>query len=154
MTERLYRSRTNAVLGGVCGGLGDYFDVDPSLVRLLFILFAVLSGFGILVYFALWLILPEGASDSRDVSDRMREATDEIAGRARSIGDDVRRSVRRADRSAVFFLGFALVLFGVAFLLRNLGIVWMRWFTFGLLWPIFPIVIGLAFLWRWLRGGH
>ena len=46
---------------------------------------------------------------------------------------------------------FLLIALGLAFLLRNLGVVWMRWLGFGLLWPIVPILIGLAFLWRWLK---
>jgi len=155
MTKRLVRSRSDAILGGVCGGLGEYFDIDPNLVRLLFVLFAVLtSGYGILAYFVLWLILPARLSDSHDLPDRLWEAADQIADRARSIGDDIRRATHRPNRGATFLLGLALVLVGVAFLLRNLGVVWMHWFAFGSLWPVFPILIGLAFLWRWLRGGH
>jgi len=154
MTKRLYRSTSDAMLGGVCGGLGDYFAVDPNVVRLLFVLFAVLTGFGVLVYVALWLIVPERETESRDFSDRFRDAAEEIADRARTLGNDVRQSARRSDRSATFLLGLALILVGVAFLLRNLGIVWMRWFAIGQLWPVIPILIGLAFLWRWMRGGR
>lgn len=153
MTKRLIRSRKDAVLGGVCGGLGEYFDADANLVRLLFILFAVLTGFGILVYLALWLLLPE-EERAGDLSDRVQEAAEQMAERARAFGEDVRRVTRPPDRSATPFLGLALVLVGVAFLLRNLGIVWMRWFALGTLWPIFPLLIGVAFLWRWLRGGR
>ena len=154
MTKRLVRSRTDAMLGGVCGGLGEYFGVDSNLVRLIFIIFSAFTGFGILIYFAMWLIVPERESGPRDLSDRVRGAAGEITDRARSIGEDVRRVTRRPERGAAFFLGFALILLGTAFLLRNLGVVWVRWFAFGLLWPVFPILIGLAFLWRWLRGAR
>lgn len=154
MTKRLYRSPTDTMLGGVCGGLGDYFDVDSNLVRLIFIVLSVLTGFGILVYFALWLIVPERESGDGKISDRVRNTADEIADRARSIGEDVRRVGQRSSRSAAFFVGFALIVLGIAFLLRNVGIVWMRWFAFGLLWPVLPILVGLAFLWRWLKGGR
>jgi phage shock protein C len=151
MTGRLTRRRDDAILGGVCGGLGEYFDLDSNFVRLLFIVFSVLTGVGILVYFALWLVLPEETRPAAEVSDRVRDAANEIADRARSLGEDVRRAADRPDRGATFFLGVALVLLGIAFLLRNLGVVWMRWFAFGLLWPIIPILVGLAFLWRWLK---
>ena len=153
MTTRLYRSRTDAMLGGVCGGLGEYFDVDPNLIRLAFVLFSVLSRFGILLYFALWLIVPEREAAEAHLADRVRNAAGEIADRARSIGSDVRRVAGRSSHGGAFFLGVALVLLGIAFLLRNVGIAWMRWFAFGVLWPVFPILVGLAFLWRWLRGG-
>jgi len=154
MTKRLVRSRSDAMLGGVCGGLGDYFDVDANIVRFLFILLAVLTGFGVLAYVVLWLILPEREEAPRKVEDRVRDAAEEIAERARSFGDEVRRAARPTERSAAVLLGGALILFGVAFLLRNLGVVWFGWFRFGLLWPVFPILIGIAFLWRWLRGGR
>jgi len=155
MPRQLTRNPNDAMLGGVCGGLAEYFDVDANLVRLLFVVFAVVtSGAGALVYFALWLILPEWAERGAPFADRVRDAADEMADRARSIGADVRRVARRPDRGVAFLLGLALILLGIAFLLRNLGIVWMSWFAFGTLWPIFPILIGLAFLWRWMKGGR
>lgn len=58
-TKRLYRSRTNRSIAGVCGGLGEYFNVDPTLVRLLFVVFALAGGPGLLAYIILWLIMPE-----------------------------------------------------------------------------------------------
>lgn len=58
-TRRLFRSRTNRSIAGVCGGLGEYFNVDPTLVRLLFVVFALAGGPGLLVYIILWLIMPE-----------------------------------------------------------------------------------------------
>lgn len=57
-TKRLTRSTTNKMLGGVCGGLAEYFDVDVSLVRLLALLLVFLPGPGVLVYFVLWLVIP------------------------------------------------------------------------------------------------
>ncbi|MGE5141405.1 MAG: PspC domain-containing protein [Rudaea sp.] len=58
MTRRLYRSRGERIIGGVCGGLAAYFDVDPTVIRLVFLLAALLGGHGILVYLALWIIMP------------------------------------------------------------------------------------------------
>ncbi len=59
LNKRLYRSRTNKVIGGVCGGLGDYFGIDPVLFRLAFVLLVIMFGTGILAYLILWLIMPE-----------------------------------------------------------------------------------------------
>lgn len=59
MKKRLYRSRKHKILGGVCGGLADYFDVDPVIVRLSYILLIAIShGVGILVYLIAWVIIP------------------------------------------------------------------------------------------------
>ncbi len=58
--RRLYKSRGDRKLLGVCGGLGRYFDIDPTVVRILYVLFTLVThGFAILVYFVLALLLPE-----------------------------------------------------------------------------------------------
>ncbi len=58
MARRLYRSQTDKMLGGVCAGLGQYLDIDPTVIRLIFILAALLGGHGILLYLILWLVMP------------------------------------------------------------------------------------------------
>jgi phage shock protein C len=61
MTKRLYRSRTNKVLEGVCAGVGEYFDVDPVLIRLIYLLATVFTGFvpGLVGYIIAMIIVPE-----------------------------------------------------------------------------------------------
>lgn len=57
--KRLYRTRANRVLAGVCSGIGVYFNVDPVIVRLLWVIFAVAGGAGVLAYIIAWIIVPE-----------------------------------------------------------------------------------------------
>jgi phage shock protein C len=57
--KKLYRSRANRRLFGVCGGIGDYFNIDPVLIRLLWILFTVAAGGGVIAYIVACLIVPE-----------------------------------------------------------------------------------------------
>lgn len=57
--KRLYRSRTDRQIAGVCGGLAEYFDLDPLLVRILMVVFALVSGAGFLFYILAWLFIPE-----------------------------------------------------------------------------------------------
>jgi phage shock protein C len=57
-TRKLYRSRSNRKLAGVCGGLAQYFNLDATLVRVLFVALAVLGGSGIVLYVAMWIIVP------------------------------------------------------------------------------------------------
>jgi phage shock protein C len=59
MTKKLYRSRTDRMLAGVCGGLADYFGVDATIVRILMVLFALAGGPGLILYIVLMLIIPE-----------------------------------------------------------------------------------------------
>jgi phage shock protein C len=56
--RKLYRSRTDRKLAGVCGGLAEYFNLDPTLIRVLFIVLAVLGGSGIIIYLAMWILVP------------------------------------------------------------------------------------------------
>ena len=56
--KRLYKSKTNRVIAGVCGGLGDYFNIDPTLVRLLLVLLGC-TGSGIIAYLVAAIIMPE-----------------------------------------------------------------------------------------------
>lgn len=63
--KRLYRSRKERILGGVCGGLGEYFDVDPGIVRLVWVIVTLLSlGTGIVAYLIAWIIIPESSEES------------------------------------------------------------------------------------------
>lgn len=57
--KRLYRSRTNRKLAGVCGGIADYLGVDPVLIRLLWIFLTLAAGGGVLVYLIAWLVVPQ-----------------------------------------------------------------------------------------------
>jgi phage shock protein C len=57
--KKLYRSTTDKVIAGVCGGLGKYFDIDPVVVRIVFILFGLAGGSALLLYIILWVLVPE-----------------------------------------------------------------------------------------------
>ncbi len=57
--KRLYKSSVNRVLCGVCGGIGEYFDIDPTLIRLAWILFSCLGGAGIWAYILAAIIMPK-----------------------------------------------------------------------------------------------
>jgi phage shock protein C len=56
--KRLYRSETDKVIAGVCGGLSEYFNIDPVIIRILFLLIALPGGISILVYFVFWIAMP------------------------------------------------------------------------------------------------
>ena len=58
-SRKLYRSTSNRQLAGVCGGLAEYFNLDPTLIRVLFVVLAVLGGSGVILYIALWIIVPK-----------------------------------------------------------------------------------------------
>jgi phage shock protein C len=59
MKKKLYRSLENRKLAGVCGGLAEYFDIDPVMVRLVWVIFFLAGGAGLLAYILAWIIVPE-----------------------------------------------------------------------------------------------
>ena len=59
MDKKLYRSRRFRVFGGIAGGLGTYFNIDPIIVRVIFVVVTLLHGLGILAYIILWIVIPE-----------------------------------------------------------------------------------------------
>ncbi len=80
--KRLYRSSDQKMFLGVCGGLGEYFDVDPSMVRIVFVVSTLLAGTSIAVYAVLALIMPSEASLEADprtaAQNTINEASDEV----------------------------------------------------------------------------
>ncbi|SDK30379.1 phage shock protein C (PspC) family protein [Methanoculleus thermophilus] len=59
--KKLTRSRTDRWIAGICGGIGEYLEIDPNVIRVIWVIFTVVTGFviGIVIYLLLWLILPE-----------------------------------------------------------------------------------------------
>ena len=64
--RQLARSETDRRIGGVCGGIAEYFDIDPTIVRVVFVLAALLGGPGLLIYIVLWIVLPKGTPRPAD----------------------------------------------------------------------------------------
>jgi len=62
MAKKMYRSVEDRKIAGVCGGIGEYFDIDPTLVRLLAVALVLAGGSGVLAYILAWIIIPEAPS--------------------------------------------------------------------------------------------
>ena len=65
--KRLYRSRKDKILAGICGGVGKYLDIDPIIIRLIFIVLLLTVGSGILIYLIAWIIIPLEPEDAEFV---------------------------------------------------------------------------------------
>ena len=84
MNRRLYRSRRDSVLGGVAGGVADYFDIDPSIVRVVWAVLALVTGGIFLVlYIVMWIVVPEGPSAATVAARRRAAAASSPADRRR-----------------------------------------------------------------------
>lgn len=143
MNRRLYRSRKDKMIAGVCAGLGDYFDIDPTLVRIIFIVSLFLGGSGILAYIILWIVVPEEpyiaqSSDSAPQNEKT-EAGDKDKEKRDAAYDEAYEEHKHKRRN---FFGGLLVIIGVLFLADN----FFPRFDFGDYWPLILIAIGAALI--------
>jgi len=94
--KRLYRDPDNRVLGGVCGGLGAYFNADPVLFRFLFLIVFLAFGTGLIIYLILWLITPEAITMAQKMEMKGQKFTfDDFKQKARSEYEDVKNHFNR-----------------------------------------------------------
>jgi phage shock protein C len=66
--KKFYLSDTDKKIGGVCGGLAEYFNMDPTFVRLLFVVFALFGGLTVIIYITLWVIAPRRPKEEKKMS--------------------------------------------------------------------------------------
>ena len=146
MSTRLERSTTNKAIGGVCGGIAEYLQVDATLVRVFFVLFAIFTaGIGFLGYLVLLVLMPlpgqhppfvqsvPGAPGDPSVATTMP-----VSGTPPPPPDPEATERRRA------MFGYFLVAIGVVFLASNLGL--FRVVRFDLVWPLVIVGVGALLL--------
>jgi phage shock protein C len=147
VTDRLYRSRDDRMLAGVAGGVADLLGFDPSLVRIVWLLAAFLTGgIALVVYVVMAIVVPErpadlGPSTASAPGAAPGDATPSSAYGASSVPGGHRRDP--ADRArAGFVIGAVLVLVGILFLIREL----IPALDLGLWWPIAAIGLGVLLI--------
>lgn len=80
MPKRIRRSRQERLIAGVAGGVATYFNIDPLLVRLGFVVLAFFNGFGALVYAILWFLVPNEDTQAPDSRGQIQENVNEVRG--------------------------------------------------------------------------
>ena len=154
MARRLTRNRRTAVVGGVSAGFADYFNVDPVLARLGFVLLAFANGIGLLFYIICWVIMPTNDAGVPEQTSPGGKVTDEVraAEQMRAAGERVAHEVRETRESGRghMIFGIALIVLGSMLLLDRFSWMfqWPYWLRFGNLWPLILVAIGVALLMR------
>jgi len=147
MSTRLERSTTNKVIGGVCGGIADYLQVDATLVRVFFVLFAIFTaGIGFLGYLVLLLLMPLPGQHPPFVQTAAA-AGDPAATTMAPVTSPPPNPEATERRRAMF--GYFLVAIGVVFLLSNIGV--FRIVRWDLIWPLVVVGIGVLLLAQRIR---
>ncbi len=138
---KLYRSVSDRMIGGVCGGLGVFLNIDPVFIRLLFVLLLFGSDFGFILYLLLWILIPEEgkAYGFKDES---------FSTKIKSMGDDIQGAVTQPHPQSGLIIGIGLIIVGGLMFVDRLDISWLSYFNFDILWPLLLVVGGLVLLFR------
>jgi len=164
MERRLYRSKHNRVLAGVCGGIGEYFNIDPVIIRIIAVLLIIPGVFpAIIAYLILALVIPLEGSKSSSPKDNIRENMTDLRDTGVGIGEEIRNNLQKPDTNTgatgqtppltpssasysnsnrvLWFLGLIIIALGIFFLLVNIfGWLWRY------LWPLLLIAAGLIII--------
>jgi phage shock protein C len=142
-TKRLYRSCKDKILGGVAGGLGEYFGIDPTIIRLIIVLL-VFSGFGVLAYLIAWIVIPLDPSceTKKTASDEIKESAEKFASSVKDAVNDTSTKKNNKTNDAKFWVGIVIVALGTMFIFQNLlGLNF--WSNF---WPLILISVGIVII--------
>lgn len=135
MNRRLYRSRTDTVIGGVAAGLANYLNTDPALVRVGWVVLAIITnGVGVLAYLVCWVAIPE----------EPKVAAEPVIGpdgEPVAVVEDAAPAPHRDGRAGIV-VGVGLVLLGAWFLVRE----YLPPVNWNLIWPVVLIGIGALIL--------
>lgn len=142
MNRRLYRSRTDSMIAGVCGGLAEYFKVDTILVRIAAVVLALTAhGAGLLAYLIFWIIVPQ-----KPLGEVVVETGD-----SQTVAVEAEEN-KTERKNGILFVGAGLIVLGALFLLDNF--VPVIFFSIEKLWPVVLIVIGILILKKGAGGGE
>ena len=150
MENRLYRSKTDVILGGVCSGLGKYLHIDPTLVRLFFIIITLAGGVGVLAYIILWIVVPEEETVAQTGNPEVL-TNEGLKNRAGEMRDEFVDAVRKPNPNAIKLIGIGLVLYGGYLILKELHLPWLSWLSNGVVWAIVLIAVGILLVLRVAR---
>ncbi len=138
--KKLYRSNTDRMLFGVCGGLAEYYGSDPTLVRVIFIVLTLLHGIGLLLYLILAVIIPASPlpapADNR--SEKIGDFAQNIGLQAHQTAEEARSEIRQPG-GARNALGMAIVAVGLVMLLERI-------FPFAFRWIDWQVILSLAII--------
>ena len=151
MENRLYRSRQDRILGGVCGGLAKYLQIDTILVRLFFIVFSLVGGIGPIAYLIMWVLVPSEEENPTPNASAQVIDGEVMKERAETFKEEFVDVIRKPSRKSSLYAGITLVIIGGYIFLKNLNLPWLAWLNDKLILAALIILAGAALLVATLR---
>ena len=147
MRDRLYRSRRVKVLGGVAGGLAQYFNIDPIIVRILFVVFTLMHGMGLLLYVILWVVIPEEPFELAYPIKNDEPKTEGPSAETTSVNFDGVPAENKKNGPGRVIAGTILIALGVIFFADR----FIPTFDFRDIVPIAFVLLGGLLIWNSLK---
>lgn len=143
MVKKLYRSNNDKMIAGVCGGLAEYFEIDSTLVRLLFLALLIFGGGGILIYIIMWIVVPKKPYIINDTKDYRNSGSYNETLNYESPKKEHPIEVESPQKyNKNTIVGIIIIVIGVLLLFENFDLI----FGFSNLWPILLIIFGAYLL--------
>lgn len=144
MPKKLYRSSRDRMLGGVAGGLAEYFEIDSTLIRILFVITLFIGGTGVLAYILLWIVVPEAPYTYYQTKNgtSTQNSTDSVPP---PVVNDVENYLKIQDekkKKRIIFGGMVLIIIGMIFLADN----FIPRFNASDLLPLLLVAVGIGIL--------
>jgi phage shock protein C len=150
--KRMRRSKNDKMIAGVCGGLGEYFGIDPTLIRLAFVILFFARGIGVILYLVLCIVLPSSEMTGDQASPvNAAEGTVNLSKRVQSLVDEGLRTTRASGDQIAVIIGGTLVVLGAVILLETISPVLFSTLR-EFFWPAVLILGGLVFILRYQRA--
>ena len=128
VAKRLYRSNTDSTIGGVCGGLGEYFAIDPVFIRIMAVLLVFADGIGLIGYLIAWIIIPRRPLEME----------------VEQTGEPEKKEKAEYASWNKYIPGAILIILGVFFIVRE----HYWWWHLERFWPALLVVVGLYLIFR------
>ncbi len=140
MKKRLYRSRKDKIIAGVAGGIAEYFEIDPVIVRVLFVITALFNGIGLIAYIVLWIVAPdEYRVIITPTPDAAKESDQQVE--HEQLTDNQKDPASESEKRGVV-AGAILIGLGLIFLADN----FFPFFSIKEFWPLVLVAIGTGLL--------
>jgi len=143
--KKIYRKIDDCIIAGVCGGVADYFEIDETLVRIIFVILTIGGGSGILLYLVLWLVIPKEGKENKNINweGNVKEFAQDVSNKAKTVAKEFKKEIKvekiKPEKRSGSFFGLALILWGGILLIDKLVPMVIRW---DYVWPGILIFLG------------
>ena len=147
MEKRLYRSRSKKIVAGIGGGLGEYLDIDPVIIRIIIILITIFNGIGLLIYIIMWIVIPEEPYSATSDHNKYGEGAEAKPDTGNISSENIVNENEPKSSGGRIVFGIILILIGLVFLSEK----YFPFLDFEFVFAVGLIVLGVSLLFNFFN---